>query len=92
MLNVHHTEQVLALGDTASLSSQPFSSSPFALVAVPLLYAFVGATVATVLIIFGLVVRICSEGACSRQCLLPLSPCVRVCARVRVCACVCACV
>jgi hypothetical protein len=56
------TATVLALGDTASLSSQPFSSSPFALVAVPLLYAFIGITVAMLLTIFGIVVRICSQG------------------------------
>lgn len=56
------TATVLALGDTNSLSSQPFSSSPFALVAVPLLYAFIGISVAMVLTIFGIVVRICSDG------------------------------
>ena len=56
------TATVLALGDTNSLSSQPFSSSPFALVAVPLLYAFIGITVTMLLTIFGIVVRTVSHG------------------------------
>lgn len=56
------TATVLALGDANNLSSQPFSSSPFALVAVPLLCTFIGITLTIMLTIFGIVVRTVSRG------------------------------